>query len=231
LLALATNLASKHEMMRRGHWARTAHMGTGLSGRTLGLIGMGNIGVEFLTLAQPLGMRFLAHDPFRESGPSGLGVEMAGLERVLGESDFLCVCCPLTPDTRHLLNAERLALMKPSASLLNAARGAILQEEALVDALEGGRLRAVGLDVFEEEPLSADSPLRRCENATLSPHSLGWTDELVRGNGASSTRALLDAARGLVPEHVLNREVLGHARQERIRRARMQAGGAASHER
>jgi phosphoglycerate dehydrogenase-like enzyme len=230
LLALATNLAPKHEMMRRGHWDRMAHMGTGLSGRTLGLIGMGNIGVEFLTVAQPLGMRFIAYDPFRDYAPPGLGVEMAELESVLGESDFLCVCCPLTPDTRHLLNAERLSLMKPSASLLNAARGAIIQEEALVEALERGRLRAVGLDVFEEEPLSPDSSLRRCDNAILSPHSLGWTDELVTGNGASSTRAVLDAAHGLVPEYVLNREVLGHVRQERSRQARKQAGGTAAHE-
>jgi len=117
----------------------------------------------------------------------------------------------LTEETHHLVDARRLSLMKPSAVLLNVARGPIVDETALVDALRAGRIRGAGLDVFETEPPDPRNPLLSMDNVVLSPHSLAWTDEMSAGNGGSAVRAVLDVATGRLPRFVVNRDVLGHA--------------------
>lgn len=206
LLALAHRLPELDRHVRAGGWDRFLHAGTGLVGRTLGLVGLGNVGRELALLARPFGLRIAAADPYvRDPGP---GIELLPLEDLLATADFLVVVCPLTPETHHLLDARRLALLKPTAYLVNVARGPIVEQAALTEALAAGRLAGAALDVFEQEPIAAGDPLLALENVILAPHAVGLTDELFRLGGESVSRSVLAVARGEVPEHVLDREVL-----------------------
>jgi D-3-phosphoglycerate dehydrogenase len=220
VLALAHRLLVKDRLARGGRWAeRLDHMGTGLTGRALGLVGLGNIGREVVALARPFDLRCLAHDPHvARKDAAALGAELVDLETLLRTSDFVVVCCALTAATRHLLDAERLALMKPTAYLVNVARGAIVDQAALTEALQQRRLAGAGLDVFEEEPARPDDPLLRLDNVLLSPHCLSWTDECFRGIGRSACISILEVSAGRVPLNVVNPAVLEHPRlQEKLR--------------
>src|SRR5262249_21935598 len=136
-------------------------------------------------------------------------------------SDFLCVNCPLTPQTRHAIGAAELALMKPSAYLINTARGPIVDQDALIAALQSGRLRGAGLDVFEQEPLPMDSPLLTLDNVWLTPHALAWTDEMVVNQSMEDARGLVALSRGETPETLVNREVVARPGfQQKLRAAR-----------
>ena len=142
-----------------------------VNGKTLGVIGTGNIGREVIKIAQALGMKILAYARTpREDEP---GIRFASLEEVLAQSDYLTLHCPLNAETRHLINRERLALMKPTACIVNTARGALIDEEALIEALQEGRIAGAGLDVQETEPPAADNPLYDMDNVILTPH-MGW---------------------------------------------------------
>jgi len=210
LLALAHRLLEKDRLTRTGGWGRkTEFMGTGLTGRTLGIIGLGNIGQEAFRLAAPLEMRHLAHDPYaKPETAAGLNVELVDLDPLLRESDFVAVACALTPETFHLLNAERLALLKPTAYLISTARGPIVDQAALTRALQTGAIAGAALDVFEQEPVAPDDPILALENVILAPHALGWTDEWITRTGVSALGGILDVAAGRVPPNVVNREVL-----------------------
>jgi phosphoglycerate dehydrogenase-like enzyme len=213
ILALAHKLLIKDQLTRAGGWARKLdHMGVGLTGRTLGLVGLGNIGREILRVVAPLEMRHTAYDPYvsAESART-LGVEMLDLDPLLEQADFVCVCCALTPATYHLLNAERLARLKPTAFLINVARGPIVDQRALTQLLRERRIAGAGLDVFEKEPIDTDDPLLTLDNVILSPHAICWTDELFRGNGQAACRSILDVASGRIPGDVVNRDVLARA--------------------
>ena len=150
ILALSGKLLRKDRITRQGPdgWAQKADlMGQGLVGLTLGSIGVGNIGAEMFRMARPLEMKFIAHDPFADSEvASQLGIELVGLEEVFQRADYLAVNCPLTDETTKLVNAERLALMKRSSYVLNISRGKLIDEVALTEALESGRLAGAGLD-------------------------------------------------------------------------------------
>ena len=142
-----------------------------INGKTLGVIGTGNIGREVIKIAQALGMKILAYARTpREDEP---GIHFASLEEVLAQSDYLTLHCPLNADTRHLINKETLALMKPTAFIINTARGALIDEAALIEALKEGRIAGAGLDVQEVEPPAADNPLYDMENVIITPH-MGW---------------------------------------------------------
>ena len=142
-----------------------------INGKTLGVIGTGNIGREVIKIAQALGMGILAYARTpREDEP---GIHFAGLEDVLTQSDYLTLHCPLNADTRHLINKDTLALMKPTAFIINTARGALIDEAALIEALKEGRIAGAGLDVQEVEPPAADNPLYDMENVIITPH-MGW---------------------------------------------------------
>jgi phosphoglycerate dehydrogenase-like enzyme len=212
VLALALKLPLKDRLAREGRASeKRYHFGTGLSGRLLGSVGLGNIGTELFRLAAPLEMRHLAADPYADPArAAGVGVELVSFERLLEESDFLCINSPLTPETRGMIDAAALARMKPTAFLINTARGEIVQTEALVAALEAGRLAGAGLDVTDPEPLPSDHPLCRMQQVILAPHALGWTDELAFASGSSACRSLLACARGEAPAQpqLVNREVL-----------------------
>lgn len=211
MLALSHKLLAKDRMTREGRWhEKLNEMGVGLTGRTLGLIGLGNIGREILRVASPLEMRTVAFDPFvSPESARACGVELLGLEELLEQSDFVCICCALTPDTHHLVNRERLARMKPTAFLINVARGPIVDQQALTAVLRERRIAGAALDVFEKEPIDPDDPLLKLDNVILSPHAICWTDELFRGNGQAACRSILDVASGRVPQDVVNRDVLG----------------------
>jgi phosphoglycerate dehydrogenase-like enzyme len=210
MLALALRLKTKDMLVRQGTWSgKTEHMGEMLTGKVLGSLGLGSIARDFFHLATPLGMRHIAHDPYvPHAVAAAAGVTLVDKATLLREADVLCITCALTPETRHGIGAAELALMKPSAYLINTARGPIVDEPALIAALREGRLRGAGLDVFEQEPLPVNSPLLSLENVLLAPHALAWTDELVLGNSMSDAHGLVRLAHGEVPEAVVNRAVL-----------------------
>ncbi|HVR75427.1 MAG TPA: hydroxyacid dehydrogenase [Planctomycetota bacterium] len=224
LLALAHKLLVKDRLTRAGRWAeKLDFIGMGITGRTLGLIGLGNIGREVIELVRPFGMRHLAHDPYAAE-PRPPGVELVPLDRLLAESDFVCITCALTPETRHLMDARRIALMKPSAYLINVARGPIVDQQALTEALQRGRIRGAGLDVFEKEPIDPRDPLLSLENVILTPHAVSWTDECFRDVGRSAIRGILEVASGRPPRHVVNKQVLEDPRlKAKMERCLMEA--------
>ena len=132
------------------------------------------------------------------------------LENLLRESDYVCVCCALTPETRHLIDAERIALMKPTAYVINVARGPIIDQAALTAALRAGAIQGAGLDVFETEPVDPQDPILALDNVILAPHALCWTDECFHGNGISACASILEVAAGRIPGPVVNRDVIDH---------------------
>jgi phosphoglycerate dehydrogenase-like enzyme len=211
ILALAKRVLQNDRLVREGRWEEQGReLGLGLRGRVLGTIGVGNIGAELVGLLRPLGLaRLLAVDPYVSPGDAArLEVELTELDTLLSEADFVCVNCPLTEATRHLIGVDELRRMKPTAFLVNTARGPIVDEAALARALEERWIAGAALDVFEEEPLPADSPLIGLPNVILSPHSIAWTDELFALNGSGACENVLAVLRGEIPRHVVNRDVL-----------------------
>lgn len=171
MLAFARQIPWLDAEMKAGRWEKIN--GKTLSECTLGVIGVGNVGQAVLRRARGFGMRLLGND-IVEIRPDFLleyGVAMTGLEDLLAKSDFISVNCTLNPTSRHLINAERLALCKPEAVLINTARGPVVDQSALVAALKDHRLRGAALDVFEEEPLPEDSPLLSMDQVLLAPHN------------------------------------------------------------
>jgi phosphoglycerate dehydrogenase-like enzyme len=230
MLALTGRLAAKDRITREGPegWAKRAqHMGMGLIGRTLGQLGIGNIGAEVFRLARPFGMHFIAHDPYADPKlAQELGVRLVGLEELFREADVLSVSCPLNDETHHIVNAERLALMKPTAYLINTSRGPVVDERALTEVLQAGGIAGAGLDVFEQEPSPQDNPLYRLDNVLLTPHALCWTDQCFAGIGAADVKAVLDVMHGRVPTGIVNRAIEGQpAWQKKLERYRGQFGG------
>jgi D-3-phosphoglycerate dehydrogenase len=209
MLALAGKLFVKDRITRAGAWSeKSRHMGTGLTGRTLGQLGIGNIGAETFRLAAPFGMRFIAHDPYADPAlAKALGVELVGMEELFRQSDFLSISVPLSDATRGLVDARKLAWMKPSAYLINTARGPVVNQKDLHDALVAGRIAGAGIDVFDVEPVPKDEPLLRLDNVIVTPHALCWTDECFAGIGASDVAAVLAVKGGTAPTGLVNREV------------------------
>jgi len=212
LLALTGKLMVKDRLTREaaaGFARRSDYMGVGLVGRTFGSIGIGNIGAETFRMLKPFDMKFIAHDPFADKDvAAALGIELVTLDDVFRRADIVSVSCPLTPETRHLVNEKRLALMKPTAYLINTARGPIVDQKALTKVLQEGRIAGAGLDVLEQEPPDPDDPILKLDNVILAPHALCWTDQCFAGNGAADVKAVLEVQHGRVPRGVVNRTVL-----------------------
>jgi len=216
ILALTGKLMAKDRLARLGppgFAARGEHMGVGLVGRTLGSVGVGNIGAEMFRLARPFDMKFIAHDPYADAKTAAeLGIELVGLDDVFASADIVTINCPLSDATRHLVNARRLGLMKKTAYLINTARGPIVDQKALTEVLRERRIAGAGLDVFEVEPTDPNDPLLKLDNVIVAPHALCWTDQCFAGNGAADVKAVLDIQHGRVPRGVVNREVLDSPR-------------------
>ena len=210
LHALSMRLFDKDRLVRSGRWSeRAAIPSVGLRGKTLGSLGIGNIGSEMFRLLAPFGLaRLLAFDPYaRPERAAELGVELVDLPTLFRQADFVTINCPLTDETRGLVNAELIGLMKPSAYLVNTARGPIVNQDDLVAALQARRIAGAGLDVFAVEPLPADHPLTRLENVILTPHALAWNDELYHDTGFDACQNILTVLRGEIPAYTVNRAV------------------------
>lgn len=178
LLGLVRRVPWAAESMRRGEWDRKAFSGTELRGKVLGIVGLGRIGTHLTGLARAFGMQIIAHDPFLpEQRAQELRVELCELDAMLVRADVVTLHLPLTDETRHLIDARRLGIMKRSAILINTARGGLVDEAALIKALESGALGGAAIDVFDTEPLPSDAPLRRVERAILTPHLAASTKE------------------------------------------------------
>ena len=213
--ALALLLDCAKKISRLDRWMRTGGWQDGrapfmspmgpLHGETVGLVGFGQIARTFHKRVAALDMKVLAYDPFvSQEMADSLNVELVSLDELLRRSDYVSIHVPLMAATRGLINAEKLALMKPTAYLINTSRGPVVDETALIAALQNGQIAGAGLDVFEREPLASDSPLLRMENVTVTPHTASYADEtfriMFRRVGEEAARAL----RGQMPNTPVN---------------------------
>jgi phosphoglycerate dehydrogenase-like enzyme len=214
VLALAGRLFFKDRITRTGRWdERMDNMGMGLTGRTLGVVGAGRIGKELLRMARSFDLKLLAADPYVNAIELGyIGARKVDLGTLLAGSDFVVVCCLLNDETRRLIGAAQFARMKPTGYLINVARGPIVDEPALIEALRAKRVAGAALDVFEREPVAPDNPLLAMDNVIVTPHSLCWTDECFHNMASTGLASIVDALAGRPPEFIVNREVLEHPR-------------------
>lgn len=204
MLGFTRHLPARHAVIAAGGWPR--HMGLPLRGRTLGLAGLGRIGKAVAVRAVAFEMKVIAYDPFPDAVfCEKHGIKLVSLDQLLTESDFLSLHLPLTPETRHTMNANAFAKMKPGAVLVNTSRGGLVREVDLIEALNGGRLAGAALDVFEQEPLAIDSPLRTMPNVVLTPHAAGVDIQSLGDMARSAAEAVAALKRGEWPaEKVVN---------------------------
>ncbi|MEI7685776.1 MAG: phosphoglycerate dehydrogenase, partial [Planctomycetota bacterium] len=194
MMALSRHTAAADATMKAGRWDRKAFLGTQLAGKTLGVIGLGRIGREVARRAVGLDMKIVGFDPFLAPDRAGqLGIEaVANIEQILPRCDYLTVHTPLTAETTNLVGAKELAQMKKGARVINCARGGIINEEALVDALKSGHLAGAALDVFVKEPIQPDHPLLKLTNVVLTPHLGASTIEAQEAVGLEAAQLLID---------------------------------------
>jgi D-3-phosphoglycerate dehydrogenase / 2-oxoglutarate reductase len=209
LVALSRNIPQAHAELKRGRWARSSYSGVELAGKTLGVLGFGRIGQQVARRALGLGMHVVAYDPFvagerfRELGAQ----RAAGAEDVLGEADFLTLHLPLTEETRSFLDAEAFARMRDGVRLVNAARGELVDEGALLGALRTGKVAGAALDVFSSEPYSG--PLLELENVVVTPHLAASTDEAQDRAGVIVAEQVTAALEGELVTNAVNIPVIG----------------------
>ncbi len=220
MLALAHRSAAANQRMRATGWASArvlADQGLELAGKKVGLVGLGAIGQAVAKMCHfGFGMSVCGYRP---SGRASLDfVEVTSLELVLSQSDFVVLACPLNASTKGLISRELLGKMKPSSYLINVARGAVVDQQALVEALAEKRLAGAALDVFTEQPLPTASPLYGMENVLLSPHMAGVTDDSLKAMGRSVARQARQILSGQLPEHLVNHEAATQLQQPLERR-------------
>lgn len=210
MFALARHIPYHDRMVKGGGWARVT--GIELTGLTLGLIGLGRIGQEVAKRVAGFGMRVLYYDPVTlpESLTAGLGVEYRPLESLLAESDVISLHLPFTPTTANMINRETLACLKPSALLINTSRGGLVDEQALYEALDAGRLGGAACDVFEKEP-PGDIPLIQHDRFIAVPHIGSTTQQTTLRMGRMASENLLAVLRGERPASLANPEVFDRA--------------------
>jgi phosphoglycerate dehydrogenase-like enzyme len=210
LLALTHHFRTKDLLVREARWdERSRYMGTELRERTLGIVGFGGIGREVLRLLAGFGMNPpLVFDPFVPAeAVAAAGARAVTLDELLAESDFVSLHCPLNDQTRHLIGARELARMKPTAYLMNTARGEVLDEAALYAALKSRQIAGAAIDCFAGEPLTAPPKLADLDNVLLAPHCIAWTGELFRDIGRAAAQGMVDLAHGRRPRGAVNPQV------------------------
>lgn len=190
ILACAKSVVDLNERMHQGHWDKPTHKSVELNGLTLGLIGLGAIGIRVAQVGVAMGMTVRAYDPFVKAAPAGIA--LGSLQEVLKTADVLSLHCPLTAENARLINREAFALMRPGAILVNTARGGLIDEAALIEALQTGKLRAAGLDTFAAEPPPADHHLRGIPRLVLSPHVGGVTSAAYTNMGVAAARNIVE---------------------------------------
>jgi phosphoglycerate dehydrogenase-like enzyme len=211
MLALTHHVRAKDRIVREGRWPeRVGYMGRELRDRTLGIIGMGGIGRALVELLRGFGMHEpLAFDPFLDPQVAErMGVKLVGLEELMSRADFVSVHCPLNEKTRNLVGKRELAWMRRDAYLINTARGGIINEDALYEALRDARIAGAAIDCFVGEPLGLPHRFGEFDNVLLAPHAIAWTDEMFRDMGRTACRAMVDLALGRRPRGVVNAQVL-----------------------
>jgi D-3-phosphoglycerate dehydrogenase len=205
LMALARNIPQAHGSVKAGKWNRKQYQGVELYNKTLGVLGMGRIGSEVARRAIAFGMRVLAYDPYLSmSRAKSLQVELVELADIFQHSDFITVHMPLTDETRGMINKAAFEQMKPGVRILNCARGGMVSEHDLVEAVKSGKVAGAALDVFEHEPLPADSPLRQFDNIITTPHLGASTAEAQESVGIEIAQSVLDALTGGVIRNAVN---------------------------
>ncbi len=214
MIALSHNALAKDRLVRAGQWdERVKYIGRELRERTLGVIGLGRIARKTIELLRGFGMNQpLAFDPHaRPEIAAEIGAKLVSLDELLQQSDFVSLHCPLTEQTRGLIGARELALMKPEAYLLNTARGGIVDEDALFASLKSRRIAGAALDCFAHEPVTQPSRFAELDNILLAPHAIAWTNESFRDIGTAACRSVLDVSLGRHPAGMVNPEVLERA--------------------
>lgn len=209
LLAVARWLAIADASVKSAKWERQRLVGVELYGKVLGLIGLGRTGARMARHSRGFDMRVLAYDPYVDAETAQkLNVSLVDLETLLRRSDFISIHAPLTEQTRSLIGQAEFGLMKPSAILVNTARGGLVDEGALYEALASRRIAGAALDVFAQEPLPPDHPLTRLDNVLCSPHMAGVTEESLMRMSMRAADNILCVLRGERPMFVVNPEVL-----------------------
>ena len=190
LLACAKSVPLLDQRMHAGHWDKSTHKSIELEGKTIGLIGLGAIGARFAKMVDAIGMRVLAYDPYAKSVPPA--VQSVDLATIWQASDVVSLHCPLTDDNRRLINADTLARCRRGVILSNTARGGLVDEPALLQALASGQVHSAGLDSFEVEPMTAGHPFLSAQGLILSPHVGGVSREAFVKMGVGAARNALD---------------------------------------
>ncbi len=199
LMGVARGFPDLDQRVREGRWERIEY--PRVMGRTLGIVGLGRIGQAVVPRAQGLGMKIIAHEPFPDADfVKQSNIELCELDELLGRADYVSLHMPLTAETRHLMNRERFAKMKPGSVFINTGRGGLVDEAALDEALASGHVRGAGLDVFEVEPLPLDSPLLRHRHALLAGHVAGLDVESRRDALIMAAEAIVQLKNGEWPE-------------------------------
>lgn len=207
MLALARRIPKAHDYVKNGRWKNPMEpyvslRGVELSGRTLGVIGLGTIGCRTASLGAAVGMSVVAYDPYATSTPDG--VVLTGLEELLRRADFVSIHVPLTPDTEGMLDRRMFTLMRDSAYLVSCSDAAVIEQRALVDALSEGCIAGAALDVFETHPVVPESPLLKLDNVLLSPHLGGATHETVERHSRMIVDDILRFVNGQRPVNLVN---------------------------
>jgi D-3-phosphoglycerate dehydrogenase / 2-oxoglutarate reductase len=214
LLAATRKLILLHNLLKQGQWRRDLQPPVApLYGETMGLIGLGHIGREVARRVLAMDMHVVAYDPVvTPERAAELGVELAPLDEVCRRADYLSLHVPSNPSTYRILNERTLSLMKPTAWVFNTARGDLVHEEALYNALKEKRIAGAGLDVFEVEPTPPDNPILALDNVIVTPHAAGFSDEAVREGQRQGARVMAEVLTGRFPKTICNPEVRGKTR-------------------
>ncbi|MCP1204011.1 hydroxyacid dehydrogenase [Pantoea sp. B550] len=202
ILACAKSVITLDQRMRQGHWDKSTHKSVELEGRTLGLVGLGAIGGRVARIGRAFGMKVLAYDPFAKTFPDEC--ESASLDDLLQQADIISLHCPLTGQTRQMINAEKLALFKKGAILVNTARGGLIDDDALLAALNNGTVAWAALDSFPTEPLTAPHIWQHVENVILSPHIGGVSDNSYVKMGTVAASNILNVLESLKNESAVS---------------------------
>ena len=205
LLTMARKLSIADKSVKEGKWEKKKFMGVELRNKTLGVIGMGRIGSQVVNRCKAFEMDAMAYDPYLpEEVAKQMGVKLTDLDTVLKNADFITIHVPLTPETKHLISTEQFEIMKDSAFITNCARGGIIDEDALYDALTNNKIGGAALDVYEEEPPAEDSKLFELDNIVLTPHIAASTKEAQRDAAIIVADEIIDLFKGGTPKNVLN---------------------------
>jgi D-3-phosphoglycerate dehydrogenase len=225
LLGLSRNIVRLHASVSGGEWDyKICDRPERLSTQTLGIIGLGRIGTQVALRAQALGLTVLACDPYvDEATMAGRGVRRVGLLEALG-ADYVSVHCILTSETRHVIDEAALSLMKPTAYLINTARGGCVDTDALAAALRDGRLAGAGLDVLDPEPAPSGHPIYSLPNVIITPHAAFYSSTAEEEGRRRCCEEVVSVLRGQVPRHVCNPDVLS---RPSLRLAAVAAAGSA----